>query len=163
MTAHVSVCVRSLHRCSSDICIIINHTNTHTDTHTPCLPALLWPLPLFYGLTCHDRGMTATFSQWEERKWEKEGTGDVVSERMEGEKRWVSVEKERGDERQIVKQVHREGREGVRKKDNNRPDVLTLHVRSAVQWVQCEKFFTLVYVFSLFRVQNLHLEFARCV
>lgn len=65
---------------------------------------------------------------------------------------WVSVEKERRDERQIVKQVHREGREGERQKDSNRPDVLAHRTRSAVQWVQCEKLHTFIYVFSLFRI-----------
>lgn len=76
----VCVCVHSVHWCSSDICIIINHTHIHT----PCLRGPLWPLLLFYGLTCHDRGMTATLSKREERKWVQEGRRDAVSEWIEG-------------------------------------------------------------------------------
>lgn len=70
----------------------------------------------------------------------------------------MSVEKERRDERQIVKQVQREGggreRERETKGDSDRPDVLTLHSQSPVQWVQCEKLFMLIYVFSLSSAQS---------
>lgn len=101
----VSACVHSLHRGSSDICTIINHTHTHTQS----LWALLWTLLLFYGLTCHDGGMTATLSEREERKWERVGAVGRCGFGVDGgEGEEVSVEKERGDERQAVKQVQRQ-------------------------------------------------------
>lgn len=151
MTMYVSVCVHSVHWCSSDIWIIINHTHIHT----PCLRGPLWPPLLFYGLTCHDRGMTATLSKREERKWEREGRRDAVSEWIEegeevsvswkGEKRW-KTNSETGPERRWSER-EREG-------DSDRPDVLTLHSQSPVQWVQCEKLFMIIYVFSLSSVQS---------
>lgn len=70
MCERVRACARAgpgLHRSSSGICVIINHA------HTPCLGAVRLPPLLFYGLTCHDRGMTATLSEREGRKWGEGG------------------------------------------------------------------------------------------
>ena len=150
-------------RISSSICIIINHKHTFTHAHTHTLslspPALL----LLNGLTCHGRGMTATLSKREERKREKEGRRDVVSERMEGGKEWVSVEKERGDERQTVKRVQREVRR-ERQRKTATDQMCSLSIWSLVQWVQRERLFMLIYVFGLSSViQVLILPFLRTV
>lgn len=102
--------------CVCTVCVhSLNRSSYNNESHTFCTPllaGLLWPLLLFYGLTCHDGGMTATLSEREERKWEREGVekcGFEVDGR-EGEK-WVSVEKEIGDERQTVKLAQRSERE----------------------------------------------------
>lgn len=134
MTVYVSVCVHSLHRSSSGI--VIYHTHIHT--HLVSQPSS--------GHSCCFMASPATMEGWQphsargrgKRKWEREGRRDVVSEWTAGRKKWVSVEKERGDERQTVKQGP-EKRERETKKDSHTPDVLTLHTQSPVQWVQCEK------------------------
>lgn len=135
------------------VSIIINHTHIHT----PFLPGLLWPLLLFYGLTCHDGGMTATLSKREERKWEREGWRNVVSKWMEGEgEKWVSVEKEIGDERQTVKLDQRRERES----DKERPDVLTVYTQFSGYNVKdylcsfmcsaCHQLYRVYFVFSTY-------------
>lgn len=56
-----------------------NWSHSHTHTHRPSLfSGLLWRLLLFYGLTCHDGGMTATLKVRQEREWRMEGRKDVV-------------------------------------------------------------------------------------
>lgn len=68
----VSVCVRT-------VCIGAPEMSAQSFiTRTPRLSALLWPLLPFYGLTCHDRGMTATLTEREGRKREMEWMRDVV-------------------------------------------------------------------------------------
>lgn len=68
--------------------MIINHSHSRGHTHTHA-----WtpgPLPLFYGLTCHDRGMTAVLSQ---RGGEEIGEGgeERCGFRADGEEGGVSV------------------------------------------------------------------------
>lgn len=78
--ARVPMCARVHRRHCSGVCAN-NESLAHLDSG---------PLPLLYGLTCHDGGMTAALSRTgsgrkEGRKGEGGAGGSVVSERIEEE------------------------------------------------------------------------------
>lgn len=110
------MCAHSLQRSSSHISVIINHTRIHLVSRPSS------------GLARCFTASPATIEGWQPhsaRGWRGNGR-DVVSE--EGEK-WVSVEKESGDERQTVKQVQKkkEGESDRKKKDSHQMCSLCTH------------------------------------
>lgn len=143
------VCVHSLQRSSSHISAVINHTPIHLASRPSS------------GLSWCFMASPATIQGWQPhsaRGWRGNGRGsgerDVVSEEVEwkggGGEKWVSVEKESGDERQTVKQVQKKkGGERVTEKVRQPPDVLTLRTQAAVQGRQCGKLLLFIYALIL--------------
>lgn len=126
-----------LQKSSSDSSVIINHAYAHTLPYR----ALLRPPLLFYGLTCHKRGMTATLGKkggeemgegGEERcGFRVDGEGGLagVSVSWKGERRW-KTNSETGPEKRK--------RERRTKKDSHQ-----MCAESPAQWKPRENHFCL--------------------
>lgn len=124
-----------------------NWSHSHTHTHRPSLfSGLLWRLLLFYGLTCHDGGMTATLKVRQEREWRTEGRKDVV---FRNGLLGSECQLKRREEMKDREWNRSRGKREREREEANMPDVLLLPRWSPVQLVQSGRLFMLNYAFSL--------------